>query len=31
MGAPLEKAISVDSMSNPQAMQYFIEFARKFA
>lgn len=29
MGAPLEKAISVDSMSNPQAMQYFIEFARK--
>lgn len=31
MGAPIEKAISVDSMSNPQAMQYFIEFARKFA
>jgi acetoacetyl-CoA synthetase len=30
MGAPLEKAISVDSMSNPQAMDYFIEFARKF-
>jgi acetoacetyl-CoA synthetase len=30
MGAPLEKAFSVDSMSNPQAMQYFIEFARKF-
>jgi acetoacetyl-CoA synthetase len=31
MGVPPEKAISVDSMSNPQAMQYFIEFARKFA
>ncbi len=30
MGAPLENAISIDSMSNPQAMQYFIEFARKF-
>jgi len=29
MGAPLEKAISVDSMSNPHAMDYFIEFARK--
>ncbi len=31
MGAPLEKAISMDSMGNPQAMQYFIEFARKFS
>ncbi len=31
MGVPPEKAISVDSMSNPQAMQYFIEFTRKFA
>jgi acetoacetyl-CoA synthetase len=30
MGVPPERAISVDSMSNPQAMQYFIEFARKF-
>ena len=29
MGAPLEKAISVDSMSNPQVMQYFIEFAKQ--
>jgi acetoacetyl-CoA synthetase len=28
MGIPLEKAISIDSMSNPQVMQYFIEFAR---
>jgi acetoacetyl-CoA synthetase len=31
MGVPPEKAISVDSMSNPQAMEYFVEFARKFA
>jgi len=29
MGVPLEKAISVDSMSNPQAMQYFVEFVHK--
>src|SRR6266704_78166 len=29
MGVPLEKAISVDSMSNPQAMHYFIEFVHK--
>jgi len=29
MGVPLEKAISVDSMSNPQAMQFFVEFVRK--
>jgi acetoacetyl-CoA synthetase len=29
MGVPLEKAISVDSMSNPQAMQYFIDFVHK--
>jgi acetoacetyl-CoA synthetase len=28
MGIPLEKAISIDSMSNPHVMQYFIEFAR---
>ncbi|HLX58918.1 MAG TPA: acetoacetate--CoA ligase [Ktedonobacteraceae bacterium] len=28
MGVPLEKAISIDSMSNPQVMQFFIEFAR---
>jgi acetoacetyl-CoA synthetase len=28
MGIPLEKVISIDSMSNPQVMQYFIEFAR---
>ncbi len=31
MGTPLEKAISVDSMSNPQAMQYFVEFVRKLS
>ena len=29
MGVSLEKAISVDSMSNPQAMQYFVEFVHK--
>jgi len=29
MGVPLEKAISVDSMSNPQAMQYFVEFVHR--
>ena len=29
MGASLEKAISVDSMSNPQVMQYFVEFAKQ--
>ena len=29
MGVPLEKAISVDSMSNPQAMNYFVEFVHK--
>jgi acetoacetyl-CoA synthetase len=31
MGAPMEKAISVDSMSNPQAMQYFVEFASRLS
>jgi len=29
MGVPLEKAISVDSMSNPQAMRFFVEFVRE--
>lgn len=29
LGTPVEKAISVDSMSNPQAMQFFVEFAKK--
>ena len=27
MGVPIEKAISVDAMSNPHVMQYFVEFA----
>jgi acetoacetyl-CoA synthetase len=31
MGTPVEKAISVDSMSNPQAMQYFVEFASRLS
>jgi len=30
MGIPVEKAISVDAMSNPQSIQYFIAFAREF-
>jgi acetoacetyl-CoA synthetase len=30
MGTPMEKAISVDSMGNPQAMQYFVAFADRF-
>ncbi|GAC1349869.1 MAG: acetoacetate--CoA ligase [Ktedonobacteraceae bacterium] len=29
MGVPVEKAISTDAMSNPQSIQYFIEFASK--
>jgi len=29
MGIPTEKAISVDAMSNPQSIQYFIEYAGK--
>jgi acetoacetyl-CoA synthetase len=29
MGVPMEKAISVDSMSNPQAMHFFVEFVHK--
>lgn len=29
LGVPLEHAISMDSMSNPQIMQYFVEFAHK--
>jgi acetoacetyl-CoA synthetase len=29
MGVPVEKAISVDAMSNPHVMDYFVEFARK--
>jgi acetoacetyl-CoA synthetase len=30
MGTPMEKAISVDSMSNPRTMQYFVAFAERF-
>jgi len=29
LGVPVEKAISVDAMSNPQYLQYFIEFANQ--
>lgn len=31
LGAPPEKVASPDAMSNPQSMQYFIEFAQWFA
>jgi len=30
MGVPAEKAISVDAMSNPGVMEYFVEFARRW-
>lgn len=30
LGTPIEKAISVDAMSNPQVLQYFVEFAGRF-
>lgn len=30
MGVPIEKASSTDSMSNPQSMTYFVEFANTF-
>lgn len=29
LGMPVEKAVSVDAMANPQAIQYFIDFARE--
>lgn len=31
MGVPVEKAVSVDAMSNPQAIQYFITAAQQVA
>lgn len=30
MGVPVEKAASRDSLSNPQALTYFVEFAERF-
>ena len=30
LGVPIEKAGSTDAMSNPQAMQFFIDFANRF-
>src|SRR5207248_3290886 len=30
MGVPVEKAVSMDALGNPQAMQFFIDFARKY-
>lgn len=29
LGTPLEKAISIGALGNPQAMQFFVEFAKK--
>src|SRR5258708_5102095 len=29
LGTPLEKAMSVGALGNPQAMQFFVEFAKK--
>jgi len=29
MGTPPEKAINIDAVGTPQALQYFVEFARK--
>lgn len=29
MGVPLEKAVNIDSMSNPDSISYFIEFANR--
>ncbi len=29
LGTPLEKAISIGALGNPQAMQFFVEFAQK--
>ena len=31
MGVPVEQAVSMDALSNPQAMQFFIAFARQRA
>lgn len=30
MGIPLEKAVSKDALSNPNSLQYFVEFAERF-
>ena len=30
-GVPLEKAVNVDSMGNPESIEFFIEFARQLA
>ena len=31
MGVPAEKAVNIDSMGNPQSINYFKEFAKRFA
>jgi acetoacetyl-CoA synthetase len=30
-GIPVEKAVNVDSMSNPESIKFFVEFARRLA
>ena len=30
MGVPLEKAVNIDSMSNPRSFDYFLELSKKF-
>ena len=30
LGHPIEKAVNVDSMSNPESLEYFIELAKSF-
>jgi acetoacetyl-CoA synthetase len=30
MGIPMEKAVSKDALANPNAIEYFVEFADKF-
>ena len=29
LGTPVEKAVSVGALGNPQSLQFFVEFARK--
>jgi acetoacetyl-CoA synthetase len=31
MGTPMEKAASRDSLANPQALDYFVEMAKRLA
>jgi acetoacetyl-CoA synthetase len=31
MGVPLEKAVNVDSMRNPESLQYFVDLAKRLS